>query len=136
MRSVMIADRDEDERCLLKAMLKRKGFGVVEAADGVQAIELASKHLPDLLLVDLNLPRIGGTAVIRKIRTRAKSHQVPVVVSCRTLGKRKSGIRGHTAHLQKPLALEELFEVIDRLSLTRKLKSPAVKGVARKLRCS
>lgn len=63
---VMIADNDEEERCLLKAILKLKGFKVIEAADGREAINLATIATPDLLLIDLRLPRVSGLAVIRQ----------------------------------------------------------------------
>ena len=46
---VMIADNDDEERCILKAILKLKGFKVVEAADGQEAINLATEATPDLL---------------------------------------------------------------------------------------
>jgi CheY-like chemotaxis protein len=73
-RLVMIADNDEEERCILKAILKLKGFNVVEAADGQEAINLATKATPDLLLVNLRLPRVSGLTVI--LETHADQGQV------------------------------------------------------------
>ena len=76
---VMIADNDDEERCILKAILKLNGFNVVEAADGQEAINLATKATPDLLLVDLRLPRVSGPAVIRQINNQARLRNLPLI---------------------------------------------------------
>ena len=58
--TIMIAECDEDERCLLKSVLELKGFSVLEAGDGQQAFELALRRHPDLILIDLKLPVVSG----------------------------------------------------------------------------
>ena len=67
----MIADCDEDNRCLLKSILELKGFNVLEAADGQEAFDIAIERLPDLVLIDLKLPVVSGFTVIRRIRKLA-----------------------------------------------------------------
>ena len=76
---IMIADHDKDERGLLRAMLKLKGVIVIEAADGQAAIELAIDKSPDLMVVDLMLPRVSGSVAIRRIRKRAGMKDLPIV---------------------------------------------------------
>src|ERR1700730_5508748 len=61
---IMVADHDEDERCLLRAILKLKGFNVIEARDGQETIDLPRGKRPDPLGVDLTLPRVSGAAAI------------------------------------------------------------------------
>ena len=123
---VMIADNDAEERCLLKAFLKLRGFQVVEAADGQRAIDLATEASPDLLFVDLRLPRISGPVVIRQISNQARlRNQQVVTVSLSCPGRKHSRVAGSAAHLEKPVEFDELTLLIDRLLPGRGLQAEA-----------
>ena len=114
--TVMIADNDAEERCILKAILKLKGFQVVEAADGQEAINLATKGTPDLLLVDLRLPRVSGLTVIRQIKNQARLRNlslVTVLISASTTQHSRNAAA--SAHLQKPVEFDQLTSLLDRL---------------------
>jgi CheY-like chemotaxis protein len=92
---VMIADSDEDERSFLKAVLKLKGFKVIEAGDGQEALNLAIRFTPDLLLLDLRLPRISGATVLRHIRNQARFRTLavlPFAFQARTANVRSSPV--------------------------------------------
>ena len=121
---IMIADHDEDERCLLRAILKLKGFNVIEARDGQETIDLAIGKRPDLLVVDLTLPRVSGSAAIRRIRSWPGLRNLPIVViSSRhpsPIGKRRPNGRS-TVHLNKPIEYDELDVLIDRFLPGRRL---------------
>ena len=113
---VMIADHDDEERCILRAILKLKGFKVVEAADGQEAINLATEATPDLLLVDLRLPRVSGLAVIRQIKNQARLRNLPLItVLLSASGGQHSRLAEASAHLQKPVEFDQLTSLIDRL---------------------
>jgi CheY-like chemotaxis protein len=126
---IMIADHDEDERFLLRAILKRKGFNVIEARDGQEAIDLAIGRRPDLLVVDLTLPRLSGSAAIRRIRKQAGLRNLPIVaISLRhplPIGKRNPSGRS-TVHLNKPIEYDELDALIDRFLPGRRLSLAGV----------
>ena len=126
---IMIADHDEDERCLLRAILKLKGFNVIEARDGQQAIDLAIGRRPDLLVVDLALPRVSGSAAIRRIRNWPGLRDLPIVaISLRhpsPIGKRSPNGRA-TVHLDKPIEYNELDVLIDRFLPGRRLSLAGV----------
>jgi adenylate cyclase len=114
---VMIADHDEDERCLLKAILKLKGFTVVEAANGREAISLAAQTAPDLLLVDLWLPPTSGSAVIRQIKARARLRDLRVTaVLLGNSSNRHRRRAGSEAHLEKPVDLDRFTSLVDDLT--------------------
>ncbi len=121
---IVIAHQDEDERCLLRAILKLKGFNVIEARDGQEAIEMAIDKRPDLLVMDLKLPRVSGSAAIRQIRKRADLRNLPIVAVSSARSRQKFSGRS-TAHLDKPIEYSELDALLDRflpgrrLSLTR-----------------
>lgn len=66
---VLLADDNAPVRGSLKALLEREGFKVVvEAADGEEAVILAHKHRPDIILLDLSMPRLNGIEAARRIR--------------------------------------------------------------------
>ena len=64
----------------MKDLLEREGYAIVEAADGVQALEQVDRHNPDVILLDLNLPGMDGYAVLQHLRSRPGTSNVPVIV--------------------------------------------------------
>jgi len=76
-RTVLIVDDFDDTRLLLRTWLERRGFRVVEAENGLQAIDRTETELPDLIIMDMQMPELDGLAATRCIR---KSHDsVPIV---------------------------------------------------------
>src|SRR5215510_15884328 len=123
---IMIADHDEEERGLLRAILKLIGFQVVEAWDGHQAIRLAQRESPDLLVVDLTLPRLGGREGLDKIRRLSDRPTLPIVaVSPDRVDYQSSGSK--TVFLLKPIEYEQLYALLARFlprhnTITTRLK--------------
>jgi CheY-like chemotaxis protein len=78
--TILIVDDDPGERLLMRTALEQ-GFEVIEAADGVEACQLYEEHRPDLLLVDLMMPRMDGYELCRELRGHARSADVPIVVA-------------------------------------------------------
>ena len=74
---ILIAEDSLDGREMMRTLLRMKGYDVVVAEDGVQAIDLALKNAPDLILIDLELPRLDGLCVIRNIRRVSKLSGLP-----------------------------------------------------------
>src|SRR5437879_8034691 len=79
--SILIVDDDPVVCSLMRATLENDGFSVIEAADGVEGCELYEKHRPDLLLVDVIMPRMDGYELCRELRGRLASAYVPIVVA-------------------------------------------------------
>jgi CheY-like chemotaxis protein len=78
--SILIVDDDPGQRLLMRTALENKGFAVIEAGDGVEGCQLYGEHRPDLVLVDLMMPRMDGYALCRELRGHARSVDVPIVV--------------------------------------------------------
>lgn len=78
--TVLVADDNDDTRMMFRTLLTNKGYRVIEAADGEEAVELTSRENPGLVLLDLGLPRMNGLSVIRRLRNEFKLSNVPVVV--------------------------------------------------------
>lgn len=77
--TVLLVDDNEDGRAALRALLEALGYGVVEAGDGFEALELAGAHHPDLILMDLMMPRLDGLEATRRIRSTPPLADVPII---------------------------------------------------------
>ena len=119
---IMIADGDEDERRLLKAVLKLSGFRVVEVTDGLDLVRLAQSERPDLMLLDLAIPR--AAEAIRRIRRHSiLKHRPVVTVSSKQRSTWQRNLaEGSQMHLYKPVRLEGFCEFI-AACLARKLST-------------
>jgi len=81
--SILIVDDDPIVRSLARATLENDGFAVIEAADGIEGCRLYEECRPDLLLVDVLMPRMDGYELCRELRSRTGSAFVPIVVATR-----------------------------------------------------
>jgi two-component system, cell cycle response regulator DivK len=80
MPTVLVVEDNDDSLFALRSILKTKGYSVLEAWDGRQAIEIAEAEDLNLILLDLQLPRLNGLGVIHRLRENLKLESVPVVV--------------------------------------------------------
>jgi len=78
--SVLVVDDDPVVSALMCATLENDGFTVFQAGDGVEGCELYRRHRPDVLLVDVVMPRMDGYELCRELRSREDSAYVPIVV--------------------------------------------------------
>jgi two-component system cell cycle response regulator DivK len=103
---VLIVDDSDKNRKLAREVLRAAGFGTLEAARGDEAIALAAKHRPDLILLDLRLPDMDGRDVARKLRSGAETGRIPVVAlsaSPSAGGSARLLATGFDGYLQKPI---------------------------------
>ncbi len=116
--TILIAESDEDTRYLLKSLLELKGFHVLEADDGRQAIDIALRKRPDLLLIQLKLPVVSGFTAIRSIRKHADMRELPIVAVSVNNPKTNHNLAlaaGCNAHIEDPLEFDRLEGLIDQL---------------------
>jgi len=78
--TILLVEDEEQLRRVMKDLLEREGYAIVEAADGVQALEQVDRHNPDVILLDLNLPGMDGYGVLQHLRSRPGTSNVPVIV--------------------------------------------------------
>lgn len=118
--TILVAEDDDDNRDILRTLLAMRGFDVLEAANGQQAVELALTARPDLILMDLRMPVMNGLAAARAIRQRPEPHvrTVPIVALSAYHPSQHGAVAsaaGCDDYVLKPIDYEHLEAVIDRL---------------------
>ena len=78
-RTILVVDDFDDTRLLLRTWLERRGFRVVEAENGIQAINQAETESPDLIIMDMQMPQLDGLSATRRIRKLESMNSVPIV---------------------------------------------------------
>jgi CheY-like chemotaxis protein len=121
---VLLAEDNEVNRMVAKAQLARLGCEVVEARDGVEAIELFGTNQIDLVLLDIQMPGLDGYMTASRIRglSESRGQYVPIIaLSANALPEHRSEsqVRGMDAHLTKPVRLSDLREAITRWTTVR-----------------
>jgi two-component system cell cycle response regulator DivK len=116
--TVLVVDDVADARAVISELMRSEAYRVVEAADGGEAVEAASRERPHLVLLDLNLPVLDGFEVARRLRQLPWMEGVPVVAvtAYHYHGMREAAIEaGCDEYLPKPVDFDELKEVVYRL---------------------
>jgi two-component system cell cycle response regulator DivK len=114
---VLIVDDSDKNRKLVREVLRAAGFGTLEAARGDEAIAVAAKHRPDLILLDLRLPDMDGRDVARKLRSGAETGRIPVVAlsaSPTAGGSERLLATGFDGYLQKPIDVASFPDQVRR----------------------
>ena len=78
-RTILVVDDFDDTRLMMRLWLERRGYRVIEAANGLQAFEVARRESPDLIIMDIEMPELDGLAATRKLRLEEHLRGVPVV---------------------------------------------------------
>ena len=79
MPRILLVDDVADNRDILVRRLQKKGYDVVEAVDGIDACEKAAAIIPDLILMDMQMPRMDGYEATRHIKSQAATAEIPVI---------------------------------------------------------
>ena len=78
-RTILIVDDFDDTRLLLRTWLQKKGFRIIEAENGNQAVSQAESERPDLIIMDVEMPELDGLSATRKIRALPHAQTLPIV---------------------------------------------------------
>ncbi len=118
MSKVLLVEDNEMNRNMLSRRLAKRGFEVVFALTGREAIEKALSELPDLILMDLSLPDVDGWEATRRIKGHSATAAIPVIAltAHAMAGDREKALEaGADEYHTKPVELERLLEKIDFL---------------------
>ena len=122
--SVLIADDNRDSREMYALYLSMLGYNVKVAVDGREAVQSARRHLPDVIVMDLDMPEVDGWAAINQLRDGAATTAIPVIVltghDFKAQLKEAALAAGAVSSLMKPCFPEDLArEVSARLAVRR-----------------
>ncbi|HJN76879.1 MAG TPA: response regulator [Myxococcota bacterium] len=117
--AVLLLVEDHDlNRDMLSRRLTRRGYEVLIAVDGQQGLEMVHAHHPDLVLMDMHLPRLDGWEATRRIRSDPRVAHIPVLAltaDAMSGDREKALAAGCDDYDTKPIMLERLLEKIERL---------------------
>jgi CheY-like chemotaxis protein len=114
--TVLVVDDFDDNRELFATVLRQEGFVVTTAADGVEALEIAAREAPDVILMDLAMPRMDGFDAIERLRLEEHGRDALIVVIS-AFTDRASRVRaeevGADAFLAKPCSPRALLAILE-----------------------
>lgn len=114
-RKILVIEDNEQNRILMRQILKYHGHAVLEAADGAAGLVMAREHMPDLVLLDLQMPVMGGFAVIKELRDTPALHHLKViaVTSFAMKGDREKALEaGFDEYVTKPIDTRKFAETV------------------------
>jgi len=120
-RILIVEDNSQNMR-LIEMTLRAKGYALLKASDGEEALDVAVRERPDLIIMDIELPKMSGLEVTTKLRSTAVFSHVPIVAitAYAMKGDKEKAIEaGCDAYLSKPINTRELPEVIAQMLLQR-----------------
>lgn len=114
---ILVVDDQESNRELLSTILIHLGYRVIEAADGLEAVKLARRECPDLIIMDLSMPVIDGFGALRLLRDVPQIREVPVVACTAhdtSTHKHQALSVGFNEFLAKPIDFRKLSGVLNQ----------------------
>ncbi|MCM8831486.1 MAG: response regulator [Candidatus Omnitrophica bacterium] len=119
IKKILVIDDEENICKLLDTFLGKKGYIVVTARNGKEGLKNAYKHKPDLILLDINMPKIDGFKVLEKLKNNMKTMSIPVIMLTGR-GDDESKIKAaglySEYYITKPFDLEDLATKINEVS--------------------
>jgi CheY-like chemotaxis protein len=120
-KTILTVDDEEDTLAFLTALFQDNGYATLEAVNGVQAVQLARAHKPDLITLDMTMPDQSGVRTIRELRADPALAKIPIVVvtgigeSMNTFIKKMPGFPQPEGFVSKPIDRTVLLEAVKRL---------------------
>ena len=114
-KTILVVDDDRELVDALRSMLERQGFRVIQAHDGHQAKQAVYNQRPDLMILDMMMPRMGGYPVLEHFKD--KSDAPPIIMITANEGSRHkvyAEYLGVIDYIRKPFAMERLLETVQK----------------------
>ena len=123
MAVVLIVEDNLMNMKLVRDVLQFKGYETLEANSGRDGVRLAIEHLPDLVLMDIQLPDINGMTAFEEIRAHPRTRHIPVLVvtaSVMPQDQQRIAASGFDAFISKPIDVKSFVETVGRFVAARK----------------
>jgi two-component system cell cycle response regulator DivK len=115
---ILIVEDHRDSREILKAQLETLGYEVIEARDGEESVKKAQASHPDIIVMDLGLPKIGGIEAACRLKANPKTRDIPIIAYTawsREEHQERAFAAGIIEYLTKPASPQLFKRVIERL---------------------
>ena len=115
-KTVLIVEDNELNMKLFNDLLESRGCRIIQTRNGVEAVELARKHRPDIILMDIQLPEVSGLQVTQWLKDDEELRSIPVIAVTAFAMKgdeEKIRLGGCEAYLSKPISVVKFFETVD-----------------------
>jgi two-component system cell cycle response regulator DivK len=112
---VLLVEDNEKNMKLFRDVLRARGYEILEATTGREAVELASEHVPDLVLMDVGLPDMDGVETLRRLRAVERTASIPVLAltAQAMAGDRERFLAaGFDSYISKPVNIVALVETV------------------------
>ena len=122
-KKILVVDDEQEFRMMLRVRLEANGYEVSEAEDGAIGLEKARNTGPDLIILDVMLPKIDGYKVARLLKFDEKYRNIPIVLltaRSQQTDKETGMAVGGDAYLTKPYKSEDMLEIVAKLLSERK----------------
>jgi len=116
-KTVLLVEDNEDNLIVYRTILDHVGYRVIEARDGEEGVSRAAEDMPDLILMDVSLPKIDGWEATRRIKNDERTRDIPIVaVTAHALDddRQKAIEVGCDGYLAKPVAPRRVVEEVER----------------------
>jgi two-component system cell cycle response regulator DivK len=116
MPKILLVEDNEENRDMLARRLARRGYEVAIAVDGEEGVSMATSETPDLILMDMNMPRVDGWEATRRLRAEAATRSLPIIAltAHQSAGDREAIFEaGCDDHHAKPVDLAKLLDQIE-----------------------
>lgn len=126
MKRILVVEDNNTNMYLIRFVLERNGFQVIEARNGLMGVELAIKEKPDLIIMDIQLPDIDGLEAAQRIRVSKDNGEVPIIAltSYAMAGDRQKAVdAGCNGYIEKPIDPEKIVAQINKFFKTSPKKN-------------
>jgi diguanylate cyclase (GGDEF)-like protein len=118
---ILVVDDDPKTTYIIKGLLSAKGYNVIVAHSGKKALELARTKIPDLIIMDIRMPKLDGLEVTDILHHDPETMEIPVVVLSAVRSEEEAYRSGASAYLAKPVELTRLADVVQEVMESRGL---------------
>ncbi len=145
MKTILVVEDESDLRTNIKEFLESEDFCVVTAKDGIEGLELTNQYMPDLIICDIEMPRMNGMEMLKRIQNDSSTSSIPFIfltakVEMRDV--REGMLTGADDYITKPFKLDELIKAVNirlkksqsNYTLMEELKNALVRKIPHELR--
>ena len=127
-KTILIVEDEPKNMKLLRDLLQRFGYEILEASDGEEGVKSAGEKIPNLILMDIMMPKMDGLEATRIIKANTQTKQIPIIAltSYAMKGDRERTIEaGYDGYIAKPIDIQEVLKTIEHfLTIKEKEFSP------------